>query len=204
MSGSDPQGRWVASSIEEKDITKLREVGYLTADIHHRLPAPGQVIPTLEPNECVVFVPHFLRGLGFTLHPFVRGLMFYYGLDFHDLAPDAIIHISSFIIVCEAFLHVTPHFDLWPKTFNVKPQMIEGRHVECGGAVISRNSNASWPEGSFPEVSNVWQWRWFYVTPPRGTKWVAAPEFRSGPPSQLASWTDVGWNWGPAGDVAEL
>ena len=33
MSGSDPQGRWVASSIEEKDIAKLREVGYLTADI---------------------------------------------------------------------------------------------------------------------------------------------------------------------------
>ena len=126
MSASDPQGRWVASSIEEKDIAKLREVGYLTADIQHRLPALGQVIPAPEPNECVVFVPHFLRGLGFTLHPFVRGLMFYYGLDFQDLAPDAILHISSFIIVCEAFLHVTPHFDLWLKTFNVKPKMIEG------------------------------------------------------------------------------
>ena len=30
------------------------------------------------------------------------------------------------------------------------------------------------------------------------------PEFRSGPPSQLASWTDVGWNWGPASDVPIL
>ena len=108
MSGSNPQGRWVASSIQEEDIAKLREVGYLTADIQHRLPAQGQVIPTLEPNECVVFVPHFLRGLGFTLDPFMRGLTFYFGLDFHDLAPDAILHISSFIIVCGAFLHVTP------------------------------------------------------------------------------------------------
>ena len=62
--------------IEEKDIAKLKEVGYLTTDIRHKLPAPGQVIPTPEPNECVVFVPHFLRGLGFTLHPFVRGIMF--------------------------------------------------------------------------------------------------------------------------------
>ena len=75
MSGSDPQGRWVASSIQKEEIVKLREVAYLTTDIQHRLLAPGQVIPTPEPNECVVFVPHFLRGLGLTLDPFVRGLI---------------------------------------------------------------------------------------------------------------------------------
>ena len=73
---------------------KLREVEYLTADIQHMLPSPGQVIPTPEPNESVIFVSHFLRGLGLTLDPFVRGLMFYYGLDFHDLAPD------SFLLIC--------------------------------------------------------------------------------------------------------
>ena len=106
MSGSNPQGWWVASSVTQENIAKLREVGYLTTDIKHRLPAPGQVIPTPEPNESIVFVSHFLRGLGFTLDPFVRGLMFYYGLDFHDLAPDAILHISSFIVVREAFLHI--------------------------------------------------------------------------------------------------
>ena len=39
--------------------------------------------------------------------------MFYYGLDFHDLAPDSFLHISTFIVVCEAFLRVTPHFGLW-------------------------------------------------------------------------------------------
>ena len=114
------------SSVTEEDIKKLREARYLTAEISHRLPAREQVIPTLEPGESVVFISHFLRGLGFSLDPFVRGLMFYYGLDFHDLAPDSILHISSFIVVCEAFLHVTPHFGLWLKTFNVKPKMING------------------------------------------------------------------------------
>ena len=114
------------SSVMEEDVLKLRDARYLTYEISHRLPARGQVIPTPEPNESVVFVSHFLRGLGFSLDPFVRGLMFYYGLDFHDLAPDSILHISSFIVVCEAFLHVTPHFGLWLKTFNVKPKMING------------------------------------------------------------------------------
>ena len=108
MSGSDVAGRWVASSIQEEDIAKLREVGYLTADIQHRLPAPGQVIPTPELNESVVFTPHFLRGLGLTLDPFVRGLMFYYGLDFHDLAPDP-SSISRLSLLCARLFSTSPH-----------------------------------------------------------------------------------------------
>ena len=94
---------------------------------------------------------------------------------------DALLHISSFIVVCEAFLRITPHFGLWLKTFNVKPKMIEGRHAECGGALISKIVDAPWPEGSFPEVSRLWQRDWFYITAPRSAKWVAAPTFRSGP-----------------------
>ena len=58
--------------------------------------------------------------------------MFYYGLDFHDLAPNSFLHISAFTVVCEAFLHITPHFGLWLKAFDVKPKMIEGQHVACG------------------------------------------------------------------------
>ena len=60
MSGSNLQGRWMASSVTEEDIKKLREARYLTAEISHRLPAQGQVIPTPEPNEIVVFVSLFL------------------------------------------------------------------------------------------------------------------------------------------------
>ena len=126
MSGSSRQGRWVASSVTEEDIAKLRATRYLTPEILHRLPAQGQVVPTPKSCERVVFVSHFLHGLGFALNPFVRGLMFYYGLDFHDLAPDSILLISTFIVTCEAFLRIPPHFGLWLKTFNVKPQMIGG------------------------------------------------------------------------------
>ena len=77
----------------EKEITDLRSAGYLATDIKHRLPPEGQVVPTLEPGKWAVFLPHVLRGLGFPLHPFVRGLMYYYGLDFHDLAPNSFLNI---------------------------------------------------------------------------------------------------------------
>ena len=154
MSGPSSQGRWVASSIIEEDITKLRAARYLTAEVHHRLPAQGQVIPTPRCGERVVFISHFLWGLGFALHPFVRGLMFYYGLDFHDLALDSILHVSAFIITCEAFLRIPPHFGLWLKTFSVKPKVANGEQVECGGATISQLTSTPWPKGSFTETSN--------------------------------------------------
>ena len=98
----------MVSSITEGDIKKLRRAEYLPDDITHRLPDEGQLIPTPGSHERVVFLTHFLRGLGFPLHPFVRGLMFYYGLDFHDLAPNFILNILAFIVVCEAFLHIEP------------------------------------------------------------------------------------------------
>ena len=129
MSGPSPQGRWVASSVTEKNIEDLRDARYQTAEVKHRLLTPGEVIPAPKPGERVVFIPHFLRGLGFALHPFVRGLMYYYGLDFHDLAPDSFLRILAFIVVCEAFLRITPHFGLWLKTFDVKPKTVEGQHV---------------------------------------------------------------------------
>ena len=128
----------MASSVTEGQIKNLREAGYLSNDIAHRLPDAGQLTPTPRPHERVVFLPHFLRGLGFPLHPFVRGLMFYYGLDFHDLAPNFILNISAFIVVCEAFLRIKLHFVLWLKTFNVKPKVVVSQQAECGGAMVGR------------------------------------------------------------------
>ena len=128
----------MVATVTEDKIKKLRKAGYLSKDIAHRLPEKGQLIPTPRPHERVVFLLHFLRRLGFPLHPFVRRLMFYYSLDFHDLALNFILNISAFIVVCEAFLCVCPHFGLWLKTFNVKPKVVRGSQAECGGAMGPR------------------------------------------------------------------
>ena len=63
----------MASSVKKEDIKKLREAGYLSKGITHRLPAEGQIIPTPKPRERVVFLSHFVRGLGFPIHPSSAG-----------------------------------------------------------------------------------------------------------------------------------
>ena len=60
MSGSSLQGPWMPSSVMKEGIKKLMEARYLTAELSHRLPARGQVDPTPEPNEDVVFISHLL------------------------------------------------------------------------------------------------------------------------------------------------
>ena len=126
----------MASTILEKDIKKLREAGYLAKKISHRLPTAGQIVLTPEPHERVVFLPHFVRRLGFPLHPFVCGIMYYYGIDLHDLSPNFILNISAFIVVCEAFLRIKPHFGMWLKIFNMKLKIVVGQQAECGGREV--------------------------------------------------------------------
>ena len=111
--------------------------------------------------------------------------MFYYVLDFHVLAPNFILNITTFIVVCEAFLRTPPHFSVWLKTFNVKPKVVSGQQAEIGGAMVGKMPNVTWPECSFTETVKGWQSGWFYITEPRDTNWVAAPN--SDPESRCVS-----------------
>ena len=167
----------MASSITEEDITKIRVAGYLATSITNMLLAKGQVTPTPKSQERVVFLSHYVHGLGFPLHSFVRGLMFYYGLDFHDLAPNFILNILAFIAVCVASLRIKPHFGLWLKIFNVKPDIVGLQQAECGGAMVGRMPNVTLLDGSFVETVKGWQSGWFYITEPRDANWAAAPKF---------------------------
>ena len=68
-----------------------------------------------------------------------------------------------------------PHFGLWLKIFNVMPKVVSGQQAECGGAVVGKMPNVTWPEGSFAETVKGWQSGWFYIIEPRDADWAAAP-----------------------------
>ena len=43
--------------------------------------------------------------------------------------------------------------------------------------MVGKMPNVTWLEGCFVETIKWWQSGWFYITEPRDTNWVAAPEF---------------------------
>ena len=69
------KGHWGGSIVTAATIAELRDAGYLAPAIAASAPAAGQLVPAPNTGERVVFVPHLIRGLGFLLHPFVRGVM---------------------------------------------------------------------------------------------------------------------------------
>ena len=130
--------------------------------------------------------------------------MYYYGIDFHELYPNSFLNISMFVVVCEAFLRIQPHLGLWLKIFNAKPKVVDGQHAGCGGAMVSKMPNVTWPQGTFVETVKEWQKLWFYITEPRDATWAAAPEFKSGAPMWLTSWIEKGPNWSSSDELTAL
>ena len=130
--------------------------------------------------------------------------MYYYGIDFHDLSPNSFLNISTFIVVCEAFLRIQHHFGMWLIVFNVKPKVVDGQHGECGGAMVSKMPNVTWPKGTFVETVKEWQKLWFYITEPHDATWAVASEFKSGAPMRLTSWIEKGPNWSSSYELIAL
>src|SRR3954453_23053907 len=94
--------------------------------------------PNPSEGKRVCFVSFLLRGNGFPIHPFLRGLLEFYGLQLHNLTPASILHIAGFVALCELFLGVEAHFALWKRLFCLVPRSQEGLIYEVGGAEIWR------------------------------------------------------------------
>ena len=75
---------WARSQISDHEICRLKKSGVIAEDA---VLAPGpEVFPNPPPGWRVVFLAYFLRGLQFPLHPFLRGLLFTYGIQVSSTA----------------------------------------------------------------------------------------------------------------------
>ncbi|KAK1664062.1 hypothetical protein QYE76_052221 [Lolium multiflorum] len=82
---------WSASAISNRDINRLRALGFISASKEDiRLPS---AVSRPRPAK---------------------------GFNLWQLTPNSILHLSIFITVCEAFLGIDPHWGLWRKIFYVK------------------------------------------------------------------------------------
>ena len=97
--------------------------------------------------------PLLNRGLGFPIHPFLRGLLEFYGLLLHHLTPASILHIAGFVALCELFLGIEPHFALWKRLFCLVPRSHEGSIYQVGGAEIWRIAGTGYLSGTPKKAS---------------------------------------------------
>jgi hypothetical protein len=114
---------WVPSVFAQKDLDKARADGLISDDDQVIFPSSIERIPKPRNGFRVMFFAFLLRGLSLPAHEFLRGLLFVYGVQLHQLTPNSILHIACFITLCESFLGINPHFLLWRSIFRLRPSV---------------------------------------------------------------------------------
>jgi hypothetical protein len=62
-----------------------------------------------NPDEISMFTQFVERGLAHPASDFFKGLLDYYSIEYLNLHPNGIFHVSFFVHFCEAFLGIKPH-----------------------------------------------------------------------------------------------
>jgi hypothetical protein len=180
----------VPFAFTQKELNRARADGLVSDDDEVIFPSTER-IPKPRDGFWVMFFAYLLRGLSLPAHEFLRGLLFIYGVQLHQLTPNSILHIACFITLCESFLGIDPHFVLWRALFRLRPSVALSKKPELGAACISVRSELQYLEFSMAASVQGWRTRWFYIKDRKSSsfdKYGLAPFDASQELKKLASW----------------
>jgi hypothetical protein len=147
---------WVPSKFSQTDLTKAQKDGLIAKGDHVIFPSTER-IPKPPSGYRVMFLAFLLRDLSFPAHECLRGLLFVYGVQLHQLTPNSILHISYFVTLCESFLGIEPHWILWKFLFRLRPRVALSKKPELGEAVVSARTEVHYLE--FTMTASVQGWK---------------------------------------------
>jgi hypothetical protein len=93
-----------------------------------------------------MFLAFLFHGLSLPAHEFLRGLLFVYGVQLHQLMPISLLHTACFVTLSEAFLGIDPHWILWKYLFRLRPSGSLAEIPELGGSIVSVPSESQYLE----------------------------------------------------------
>jgi hypothetical protein len=199
-----PRDPWPFSTVTAGDLEDLVAEGLLRPLSDERrpkwIPPVSGAAPSPPPGYVVSFVSFHERGFGVPASRFMRAILHHYRVELHNLSPNSISQAAIFVAVCEGYLGIAPHWDLWTHLFFAElfasPTGERKVHaaVRAGGCILQlRQSRASLYIPAILASSNKgWQRRWFYLRndgellPPFSQRvvTVAADAWRHGTPHE--------------------
>ncbi|KAK1631298.1 hypothetical protein QYE76_005613 [Lolium multiflorum] len=151
---------WERSKISNQDVNLLKRLGLMKKEDAIRF---EESYPNPPMEYRVSFVDHLIRGLSTPIHDFLRGLLFIYGIQLHQLTTNSILHVSIFITLCECFLGVPPNWALWKRIFCLRRNGSHNASYNIGGVVICVRSDVDYFDVKFPDSVQGWRKRWLYI-----------------------------------------
>jgi hypothetical protein len=159
---------WKKSKAKTEDLLALLNSGFLwEKEVDMWRDAAGDLYSMEKnPDEIPMFARFVERGLALLASDFFKGLLNYYGIEYLNLNPNGIFHVSVFIHFCEAFLGIKPHWVLFRKFFRVKPKPSANYLRVVGGAGIQMCEDAAEQYLAYKLIDSNQDWKskWFYIT----------------------------------------
>lgn len=94
----DPMVPWTKSMVTEAKLQAMVEAGALPPkEVIGWRAVDGEVFPTPNTGKIIVHAPFFFRWFSIQVHPFLHSLLYFYGLELHNLNPNGILHVACFI-----------------------------------------------------------------------------------------------------------
>jgi hypothetical protein len=105
------------------------------------------------------------RGLAISVCDFLRGLLFFWGIQLHHLTLTSIVHIAIFVHLCEAFLGIYQHFDLFKILFFLNPYLNFRNAATVGGDNLELRSEMAGKYIPYTPRRQIGNWRaeLFYI-----------------------------------------
>jgi hypothetical protein len=170
-----PRDPWPFSTVTADDLEALVADGLLrplSGDSQPEcMPPSSGAAPSPPPGYVVSFVSFHERGFGVPASRFMRAILYVYGVELHNLSPNSISQAAIFAAVCEGYLGIAPHWDLWTHLFSAElfasptGERRVRMAVRAGGCILQlRQARALQYIPAILASSNKgWQRRWFYL-----------------------------------------
>jgi hypothetical protein len=170
-----PRDPWPFSIVTADDLEDLVAEGLLrplsVRGSRSGSPPPSGAAPSPPPGYVVSFVSFHERGFGVPARRFMRAILHNYGMELHNLSPNSISQAAIFVAVCEGYLGIDPHWDLWTHFFSAElfasptGERRVRAAVRAGGCILQlRQSRASQYIPAVLASSNKgWHRWWFYL-----------------------------------------
>lgn len=157
--------------MNHKQIQDFVNKGYLEPDSLGRpqfRPPGNEIVPQPKPYEAIVFLDFFVAGLHFPLEPFVSDVLDRFGVQLHQLTPNAIARLSVFTMAMK-MTRSELLVDTFARFYNIQQRRNKIRNPETKeevysdfGAYIFVPKKLEDGEGLVPTFRNKWpQWAQF-------------------------------------------
>jgi hypothetical protein len=115
----NPAKEWKKSKLKTEDLLALVNSGFLREkEMDMWRAVAGDPYPMEKnPDEISMFTRFVKRGLALPTSDFFKGLLRYYNIEYLNLNPNGIFHVSIFMHFCKAFVGIKPHWVLFWKFF---------------------------------------------------------------------------------------